>query len=110
MTQTTNGPQKNLLRNFLIGIIAAGTLAGCANQQYAGINYGEVTTPNGEHWIIAGGKNETNVTFEATRPDGTTAKYTAENADASAVMAELVKVQAQQMQMMQALMGLVSVP
>ena len=45
-----------------------------------------------------------------TRPDGTTAKYTAENADASAVMAELVKVQAQQMQMMQALMGLVSVP
>jgi hypothetical protein len=98
------------MKLLTLSVLALIAVAGCANQQYAGVNYGEVTTPSGEHWIIAGGKDETNVTFEATRPDGTTAKYTAENANASAVMAEMVKLQAQQMQMMQTLMGLVSLP
>jgi hypothetical protein len=94
----------------MLSILALIALAGCANQQYAGVNYGEVTTPGGEHWIIAGGKDETNVSFEVTRPDGTKATYSAENADASTVMAEMVKLQTQQMQMMQTLMGLVSIP
>ncbi|MFZ1744107.1 MAG: hypothetical protein WAT93_14745 [Pontixanthobacter sp.] len=97
---------KTLLFLAGIGII----LAGCANQQYAGVNYGDVTLPNGEHWIIAGGKDETNVSFEVKRADGTTAKYVAESANASAVMAEMVKLQSQQMQMMQTLVGLVPVP
>ena len=69
----------------VIPIIAL-LLSGCANQQYAGINYGEVVTPDGEHWIIAGGKDEQNVSFEVVRPDGTTARYSAENADASTVI------------------------
>lgn len=29
-------------------LVALLAIAGCANQQYAGINYGEVTMPNGE--------------------------------------------------------------
>lgn len=71
---------------ILFPLIALTALAGCANQQYAGVNYGEVTTPSGEHWIIAGGKDETNVNFEVTRPDGTTASYHADNADASSAL------------------------
>lgn len=69
-----------------LAILAALALAGCANQQYAGLNYGEVIAPNGEHWIIAGGKDETNVSFEVKRADGTTATYHADNADASTVI------------------------
>jgi hypothetical protein len=85
------------MRKFLV-IAAFGLLAACANQQYAGVNYGEVMDPNGEHWIIAGGKDETNVKFEVKRPDGTVATYSAENADASTVikqMATLVEAQTQ---------------
>ena len=47
-------------------LVALSAIAGCANQQYAGINYGEVTMPNGENWKIAGGKEETNVSFKVT--------------------------------------------
>jgi len=79
-------------------------VAGCANQQYAGINYGEVTMPNGENWKIAGGKEETNVSFKVTRADGTTAEYTAENANGAAVLAEMAKIQAQQLDILTGLL------
>lgn len=98
------------MKLLTLSVLALMALAGCANQQYAGVNYGEVTTPNGEHWIIAGGKDETNVSFEVKRTDGTKVTYSAENASGSAVMAELIKLQGQQMQMMQTLVGLVPVP
>lgn len=68
---------------FFLALVA---LAGCANQQYAGINYGEAVLPNGEKIMIAGGKDETNVVFDLTRPDGTVVHYSAENADASTAL------------------------
>lgn len=87
---------------MLLPVVA---LTACANQQYAGINYGDVTLPNGEHWVIAGGKDETNVSFEVVRADGTTARYSAENADASTVIAKLAEIQAQQLQILSQLIG-----
>jgi PBP1b-binding outer membrane lipoprotein LpoB len=87
---------------FLIALVV---LAGCANQQYAGVNYGDVTLPGGERWIIVGGKDETNVEFEVTRADGTTARYSAENANSSVVLAEMAKVQAQQLQILSELLS-----
>lgn len=66
-------------------------LAGCANQQYGGLNYGELETPDGEHWKIVGGKDETNVSLTVTRPDGTKVEYHADNADASTVMKTLAE-------------------
>jgi len=85
-------------------LVASLAIAGCANQQYAGINYGEVTMPNGEHWKIAGGKEETNVSFKVSRADGTTATYSAENANGAAVLAEMAKIQAQQLDILTGLL------
>jgi len=85
------------MRIFIV-VAALGLLGACANQRYAGINLGEVTTPNGEHWLIAGGKDETNVSFEVKRPDGTTATYHADNADASTVIKALAEANAAQFQ------------
>jgi hypothetical protein len=85
-------------------LVALLAIAGCANQQYAGINYGEVTMPDGENWKIAGGKEETNVSFKVTRADGTTAEYTAENANGAAVLAEMAKIQAQQLDILTGLL------
>lgn len=89
-------------------IVALLAIGGCTSQQYAGINYGEVTTPDGEHWIIAGGKDETNVSFKVTRPDGTTADYHADNADSSTVIKAMTeqysRLMAQSLQMIKALM------
>ena len=84
--------------------------SGCANHQYAGINYGDVTLPSGERWVIVGGKDETNVTFEATRVDGTTARYYAESANASAVLAEMARIQAQQLQILSTLLSRTQTP
>ena len=104
---TKMAPRQSLLR---LSAVALTALAGCANQQYGGINYGDVTMPNGEHWIVAGGKDETNVTFEVTRPDGTKARYSAESANSSVVLAEMAKIQAQQLQLLGALLAKVPGP
>jgi uncharacterized lipoprotein YajG len=89
----------------LLGILA---LAGCASQQYAGINYGDVTLPNGEHWVIAGGKDETNVGLDITRnADGSaTTSYHADNADASTVIKAQADAMATMMQSLQQTMQL----
>ena len=68
----------------IITVISLLFLASCA--QYAGINYGELVDPNGRHWVIAGGKDETNVKFDLTMPDGTAAHYESEKADASTAL------------------------
>jgi len=105
---------KPLIVLFALLVAAVLAVGGCTNQQYAGINYGEVITPDGEHWIIAGGKDETNVSFKVTRPDGTTADYHADNADASTVINAMTeqysRLMAQSLQMIQALMTTPAAP
>lgn len=82
-----------------IAILAAlvVSVGACANQQYPGVNYAEVTLPGGEHWLVAGGKDETNVNFEVTTsPDGSrSVRYSAEEASASAVIAKMAEQQSQ---------------
>ncbi|QLH38948.1 MAG: hypothetical protein HWD60_08385 [Defluviicoccus sp.] len=98
------------LKRVSAAFLAIGLLSGCANSQYAGVNYGEAILPDGEHWKIAGGKDETNVSFEVTRVDGTNIKYTADNADSSAVLAKLAAVQQQQLQLISTLITKLPVP
>ena len=78
-------------------LVAAVALSGCGTtgEQYAGVNYGEVTTSDGEHWIVAGGKNGNGVSLEitATPEGGRTVKWTAENYDASTMFAQAMDAQ-----------------
>ena len=85
-------------------------LSGCANSQYAGVNYGEATLQDGEKWTVVGGKDETNISFEVTRADGTKVAYKADSADSSAVLAKLAEVQQQQLQLLGAIVTKIPVP
>lgn len=94
----------------VLGCLAIGLLSGCANTQYAGVNYGEAQLPDGERWTVVGGKDETNISFEVTRTDGTKVKYSADNADSSSVLAKLAEVQQQQLQLLGALITKMPMP
>jgi hypothetical protein len=63
-------------------------LSGCANWQYAGLNYAEVTGSNGEHWIIASGKDQTNTKLNIERDvnGNVVAIYSSEKEDATAAL------------------------
>lgn len=79
-------------------------VAGCANREYAGINYGTYT--NGpEQWKLAGGKDESNVSLEVHKADGTYVIYKAEKADGSQAMASLLQAQQQQTAQLLAVLG-----
>lgn len=69
------------------------TLTGCANTQYAGLNYVSVTGPNGETWTIASGKDQTNTKFDIKRGD-VAVHYESAKEDATAALSTALQAQA----------------
>ncbi|CAB4192874.1 hypothetical protein UFOVP1244_113 [uncultured Caudovirales phage] len=55
------------VRKIVVPAILAASLCGCANWQYAGINYTRVTSPSGEEWIIVSGKDQTDTKLNIDR-------------------------------------------
>jgi len=56
-----------MLRPAFISAALAASLCGCANWQYAGVNYARVTAASGEEWIIISGKDQTNTKLNIDR-------------------------------------------
>lgn len=75
-----------------IGCGALLILAGCANTEYAGLNYATVIAPNGEEWKVISGKDQTNTSMEITRGD-VVVKYTSAKEDATAPLTQAMKAQ-----------------
>ena len=80
---------------FKYAVIATTLLVSGCGWGYGGLNYVTVSTPT-EDWKVVGGKDEQNVSFSVTRPDGATVTYHADGSNATAVLAQ-VAVQQQQM-------------
>lgn len=81
-------------------IIAIVSLTGCEylstkGGNFAGVNYGKYTMPNGAVMELAGGKDGTGVEFETEiKPDGSASiRLYAENYDATTVLVEANRAQ-----------------
>jgi hypothetical protein len=88
-----------MIKTFLVAGFAVVTLAGCSGPRFmntdsanfSAINYGKYTGANGDQWELAGGKDGTGVSLEIVKgADGSTmVKWTAENYDATTVLAKM---------------------
>lgn len=85
---------------LIFGALFVGALlmvGGCSQlsttgENFAGVNYGEYHSAEGERWIIAGGKDGTNVSLKVEVGDKTIT-YSADNLDATSVLAQANKAQ-----------------
>lgn len=84
---------KTMWKTILLGLL----LAGCANTEYAGLNYATVIAPNGEEWKVISGKDQTNTHLTITRGD-TTVVYSSEKEDSTAPLTQAMKAQTEMLQ------------
>lgn len=97
-------------------IVALALLGGCSalsttGQDYAGVNFADVTLPNGEHWLVAGGKDETDTTFTIERASGDKVTYTTAYADATTPLSKVIEGQAaRQERLISLLLQVINVP
>lgn len=74
-------------------------LVGCANTQYAGLNYATVISPTGEEWRVISGKDQTNTKLTIVRGD-TTVVYSSEKEDATAALTQALKAQSDMLRLL----------